>query len=237
MDIKETDILGDQIANHWYYHSKAVAMMRLIAKIEAASILDVGAGSAFFTRHLLSHSAVKEAWCVDTGYKCDSDEDYAGKHIHFRRTIDAVNADLVLLMDVLEHVENDVSLLTDYTSKVPSGTQFLISVPAFQFLWSGHDVFLGHKRRYQLKEIESVARQAGLTVKHGNYYFGVVFPLAVVTRFAGNILGERQQPRSQLKQHSSFVNGILSTLSSAEHLLMQHNRIVGLTAFCLAESR
>jgi len=236
MDLKETDILGADIGNHWYYRSKSKAMTRLLAGAPPSIILDVGAGSGFFSRKLLSDSSAKEAWCVDISYDGDSDASEAGKPVHFRRSIDKVNADLVLLMDVLEHVDDDVGLLKDYMQMVSSGTRFLISVPAFQFLWSGHDVFLEHKRRYRLNQIEDVVKKAGLTVKHGAYYFGAVFPLAATIRLARNRFHNGQQEaRSQLSLHHPLVNGTLAALSDAELPFLSFNRLAGLTAFCLAE--
>ena len=75
-------------------------------------------------------------------------------------------------------------LVRHYATKVPSGAHFLVTVPAFRFLWSGHDVFLEHKRRYTLAEIEQTMRDAGLEVVRGAYYFGLVFPLAAAVRLA-----------------------------------------------------
>ena len=238
MDLKETDILGDDISQHWYYRSKAKAMTRLLGKAQISTILDVGAGSGFFSRHLLANSPAHDAWCVDISYDDDSDALENGKPVHFRRSIDQLDADLVLLMDVLEHVDDDVGLLKDYVAKVPPGTLFLISVPAFKFLWSEHDVFLEHKRRYQLTQIEGVVERAGLTVKHGAYYFGAVFPIATTFRMVGNLFRkDTKQPQSQLKLHHPAINEILAALSDAELPLMTHNRLAGLTAFCLAVSR
>jgi SAM-dependent methyltransferase len=238
VDLKETDILGDTIGRHWYYRSKAKAMTQLLGCANVSTILDVGAGSGFFSRHLLAQTSAKDAWCVDISYDFDFDTSEAGKPLYFRRSIDTVNADLVLLMDVLEHVDDDVGLIKHCIEKVRPGTLFLISVPAFQFLWSGHDVFLEHKRRYKLSQIESVVRQAGLTVNHGSYYFGAVFPIAAAIRMVGNLFfSSNEQPHSQLKQHKPVVNGMLTGICEAEQALMMHNRLAGLTAFCLAEIR
>ena len=236
MDLKETDILGDNISQHWYYRSKAKAMTKLLGKKQPSTILDVGAGSGFFSRHLLSNSVAQEAWCVDISYEDDSDALEAGKPVHFRRSIEQIDADLVLLMDVLEHVDDDVGLLNLYANKVPRGAQFLISVPAFQFLWSSHDVFLEHKRRYQLDQIEDVTRRAGLTVLRGAYYFGGVFPIAAAIRLPERRSADGNTPaRSQLAMHSPIVNSALVTLCNLELPLMRFNRTAGLTAFCLAE--
>ncbi|AWM90816.1 methyltransferase [Pseudomonas sp. 31-12] len=234
MDLKETDILGSSIDQHWYYASKAAATTRMLGHTPFKKILDVGAGSGFFSHHLLTYSAAGEAWCVDISYDADSDATTAGKPVHYRRDIDAVDADLVLLMDVLEHVDDDVGLLKAYVDKVPSGSRFLMTVPAFRFLWSGHDEFLEHKRRYTLPQLETVAREAGLTVKQGAYYFGLVFPIAATLRLLPK--GAQQlPPRSQLKQHHPLVNTILKSLCSVELPFMGANRLAGLTVFVLAQ--
>ena len=88
------------------------------------------------------------------------------------------------MMDVLEHVDDDRGLVRHYAGKVPAGAHFLVTVPAFRFLWSGHDVFLEHKRRYRLREIEATMRDAGLEIVRGAYYFGLIFPLAAAVRLA-----------------------------------------------------
>lgn len=237
MDLKESDILGENIGQHWYYRSKARAVSRLLDDHAPSILLDVGAGSGFFARQLLSGTSASQAWCVDTSYAADSDTTEAGKPLHFRQSVGPVNADLVLLMDVLEHVDDDVGLLRHYADKVPRGARFLISVPAFQTLWSGHDRFLEHKRRYRLPQIESVVQRAGLRVSHGAYYFGLVFPIAASTRLLGNWLhrNRHQDDRSQLALHHPWINRFLATLSSAELPLLRHNRLAGLTVFCLAE--
>lgn len=234
MDLKETDILGPDIEQHWYYRSKARAMLHMLKGTSASTLLDVGAGSGFFSHHLLTHTPTAQAWCVDISYPADSDASTAGKPVRYRRAIDTLDADLVLLMDVLEHVDDDVGLLKAYVDKVPSGSRFLITVPAFQFLWSGHDDFLEHKRRYTLKQLESVVAQAGLQVQQGAYYFGLVFPIA-----AGLRLLQRKASgapsKSQLARHHPLVNGVLRILCSLERPFMGANRIAGLTVFCLAQ--
>jgi 2-polyprenyl-3-methyl-5-hydroxy-6-metoxy-1,4-benzoquinol methylase len=234
VDLKETDILGSSIDQHWYYASKAAATTRLLGSTPFKKILDVGAGSGFFSHHLLSHSPASEAWCVDISYDADSDASTAGKPVHYRREIAAVDADLVLLMDVLEHVEDDVGLLKAYVDKVPSGSRFLMTVPAFRFLWSGHDEFLEHKRRYTLAQLETVARDAGLTVQQGAYYFGLVFPIAATLRLLPKG-AQPSPPRSQLKRHHPLVNTLLKSLCSIELPFMNANRLAGLTVFVLAQ--
>jgi hypothetical protein len=132
---------------------------------------------------------------------------------------------------VLEHVDDDRGLLRHYAAKVPPGAHFLVTVPAFGFLWSGHDVFLEHKRRYRLGEIETAMRAADLQVVRGSYYFGFVFPLAAAVRLAAR--GETE-PRSNLKKHGAITNGLLGAICAAELPLFPINRLAGLSAFVVA---
>lgn len=231
MDLKEEDILGADIGRHWYYRAKAAALLRAAESLQPRHILDVGAGSGFFSRHLLERTDAAAALCVDTGYPADRDDSCHGKPVRLRRTTGATDCDLVLMMDVLEHVDDDRGLVVDYAAKVPAGAHFLVTVPAFRFLWSGHDVFLGHKRRYRLGEIEAVLRAAGLQIVRGSYYFGFVFPLAAAVRLASRRAGE---PRSSLKRHGALTNATLGVACAAELPLFPINRLAGLSAFVLA---
>lgn len=235
MDLKEIDILGADIAHHWYYGAKAQAMTRLLREVTPTRILDIGAGSGFFSRYLLAHTTAAEAWCVDISYEADADGREAGKPMHYRHSVGSIDADLVLLMDVLEHVDDDQKLLGDYLDKVPSGCHFLITVPAFNFLWSGHDDFLEHKRRYTLGQLEEVVRNAGLHVKQGAYYFGMVFLIAAPLRLAQKLKNSASPARSQLTRHHPVVNSFLHSLCTIELPFLNSNRAVGLTVFCLAQ--
>jgi 2-polyprenyl-3-methyl-5-hydroxy-6-metoxy-1,4-benzoquinol methylase len=108
MDLKESDVLGELVGQHWYYRSKAAAVLRYLRGTKVKRILDVGAGSGFFTKHLLQHSSASVGICIDTAYPCDREEQWFGKSVLFQRSCDAVDADLVLFMDVLEHVDGTV---------------------------------------------------------------------------------------------------------------------------------
>jgi hypothetical protein len=81
MDLKEEDILGADIGHHWYYRSKAAALGRAVGRLAPRRILDIGAGSGFFSRHLLAEGGAQSALCVDIGYPVDRDDSVAGKPV------------------------------------------------------------------------------------------------------------------------------------------------------------
>jgi SAM-dependent methyltransferase len=217
MDLKEVGLLGGDEGSHWYYASKARALQRCLVDRQPEKILDVGAGSGFFSKMLLRQTTARSAICVDPGYAVDRSEIESGKPIAFTRFHAAGEADLILLMDVLEHVDDDVGLLRTYAESARPGTRFVVSVPAFSWLWSAHDEFLEHRRRYTLNQTLRVLSRAGLSPVTGFYFFAALFP------------------GSDLRQHHWLTNSILIGVCQAECLIARHNRAFGLTAFGVAE--
>jgi SAM-dependent methyltransferase len=245
MDLKEIELLGPNVGEHWYYRSKFGALARWIDGLSPRHVLDVGAGTGFFARELLSTTGAAAATCVDPGYPADRDEQVGGKPLHFRRVIAETDADLVLLMDVLEHVDDDAGLLREYVQKASPEADLVITVPAFGWLWSDHDVFLEHRRRYTLRQVEDVVRDAGLVPERGAYFFGAVFPLAAAVRMAGAAVRRARggaavggsAPRSQMRRHGPLANATLFGLCAAELPLFRFNRLGGLTAFVHARRK
>ncbi len=235
MDLLEQDILGATIGEHWYYRSKSRAMLRMLGGAAPRAVLDIGAGSGFFAREWLAHGGARQATCVDPNYPADRDEQVEGKPLLFRREITTTDADLLLLMDVLEHVDDDVGLLGGYARMAPRGARVLLTVPAFQWLWSGHDVYLGHRRRYTVARLEATARAAGLEVERACYFFAAVFPLAATLRLPGALrrgfTGQDPPPRCEMRSHGALANRVLEAACSAELPVFPFNRVFGLSVF------
>jgi hypothetical protein len=92
--------------------------------------------------------------------------------------------DLVLLLDVLEHVQDDTIFLTDIIKRYLSkGDKVLLTVPAFQSIYGYHDVKLGHYRRYNLQELGSLAMSGGLkTISSGYLFASLLLPKYVLCK-------------------------------------------------------
>ena len=227
-------MLDGDASRHWYYRSKAAALSHYLAGESFARILDVGAGSGFFSRHLLLTTHASEAMCVDPNYERDWDEEVNGKPLKFRRSASDYVPNLILMMDVLEHVDDDLALLRAYTDAAPAKTRVLVTVPAFAFLWSRHDVFLDHKRRYTLAHLRTVMEGANLSILGLSYFFGLVFPLAVAVRFLDRFKTPKAAAQSGLKSHHPIIDVTLETLCLIERPWMKFNKLAGLSVFCLA---
>lgn len=240
MDVKEAAILGESAGTHWYYASKGRALLRLLKGIRVDTVLDVGAGSGVFARQLIDAGVCRRAVCVDPAYGAERTESHNGHDIRFARAAGDAPAELILMMDVLEHVEDDVGLLRRTTRNLRPQDRVAITVPAFQFLWSGHDEFLQHHRRYTRRQIEAVIREAGLEPIKSGYFFGLLFPIAALQRLIDKwrLKTGAADPKSALSPQSPAVNTILVTLHDIERrILFPFNRLAGLTVFCLARRR
>lgn len=233
MDIREEQLNEADLSRHWYFQSKARYLLRAIGGKAPHRILDVGAGSGFFSRWLLKRTRAQHATCVDIGYADERQETLGGKTILYRRRPEKTAAELVLFMDVLEHVDDDVALLKNYVEAAPPGTAFVLTVPAFPFLWSSHDIFLQHKRRYTLKSLSGVAQAAGLQIESRHYCFGFIFPIVCVTRCLDRFfVRESEVVKSTLKNHSQPVNLFLKGLCLLELPILRFNKIAGLSVMC-----
>lgn len=226
MDLKEEEILGASVESHWYYRNKARMLDRMLPADFNRSVMDVGAGSGFFSRHLAKRGSIDRAQCVDIGYPENRDELEGGVPIAFRQSPEPCDAGAVLFMDVIEHVEDDAALLSAYREFVPPTAVSVITVPAFQFMWSGHDIYLGHYRRYTVSTLKETIIRAGYVPLSLHYYYGLVFPAALAVRLLSS---DRMDVRSHLQVHGPVVNGILDLACRLELPLMKLNGLLGLS--------
>ncbi len=236
MDLKEEDILGDAIYEHWYYLAKGRALTTFLGDVKTSEVLDVGAGSGIFSRRILDAGIAEKAVCVDPGYNRERTDRYNGKPIAFVHQVEAVPQSLILMMDVLEHVDDDVALLKAYGDLMPDDGQVLITVPAFQFLWSGHDVFLEHRRRYTIGTIEEVVRKAGLEPVKSRYFFGLLFPAVALIRLVKGVFYKQgtMKAKSEMAVAPDWLNKALIFVHDLERpTLFKINRLAGLSVFCL----
>lgn len=103
-------------------------------------------------------------------------------------------ADLVVSMEVLEHIEDDRQALRDWFDRVRPGGNLVLSVPSRQKLFSIHDEMVGHYRRYEKAELSEKLREAGFRSPTALSYG---FPLALLTRHLRNYMARRKARSDQ----------------------------------------
>jgi len=97
--------------------------------------------------------------------------------------------DLVAVLDVVEHIEDDVAALAAMKSLLKPGGKILIAVPAHQWMWSAHDTVNHHHRRYSPRTLKAAIAAAGLKQEKLGWMNSLLFPAAVAARLAGKLTG------------------------------------------------
>ncbi len=141
-------------------------------------VLDVGSGDSWFAAALLPRlPAGSQIECWDAGY---TDEDVAKVTPGITRTAQkpTARADVLLLLDVLEHVEDDHAFLDALVREnTHAGTTVLVSVPAWSALFTAHDTQLKHFRRYSPASGAALLEGAGLRIeRQGGLFHSLLAP-------------------------------------------------------------
>ena len=113
----------------------------------------------------------------------------------------------MLALDIVEHIEDDRQALSEIARVLRPDGVAVITVPAFPFLWSGHDEALYHKRRYTRATLERALADAGLSVRVGGFGQATIFPAAACVRLGRRWLarGKRARPGSDVREGRSLV--------------------------------
>jgi SAM-dependent methyltransferase len=104
--------------------------------------------------------------------------------------------DLVGAFDVLEHIEDDKKFIAQISEHMDKGAIFIATVPAYQFLWSNHDVAHRHCRRYTRRTLMKLFTEAGFAILYVSYWNRLLLPLAIVARLFGRTGDSRAKPGS-----------------------------------------
>jgi SAM-dependent methyltransferase len=97
-------------------------------------------------------------------------------------TFAADSFDLAVSLDVIEHLGDDLAALRELRRVVAPGGALLVTVPAYQWLWSGHDEINHHHRRYTRRTLQRAAEQAGWKQARTTYFNSLLLPAAIVLR-------------------------------------------------------
>ncbi|CAD5951750.1 hypothetical protein PCC9214_02599 [Planktothrix tepida] len=140
--------------------------------------------------------------------------------------------DLIVLLDVLEHLQEDQASLQALSTKLKPSGYLLITVPAFPWLWTKRDELLHHKRRYTLENLRFIVSSAGYKINTVNYFNFILFPLIAGVGRLQNLLnkGGNEQALPPL-----LINKILTLLFGFErHLINRVSLPFGVSILLLA---
>lgn len=142
--------------------------------------------------------------------------------------------DLIVLLDVLEHIDDDEKSLSMLKNWAKNNAVLLITVPAYQFLWTRHDELHHHKRRYTVGQLKKIIEKNGWKVKYISYFNSFLFPIAFLAR-----LKDKFFPPSTidgLAVPNRFINRLFEKIFSLEACLLGRLTLpFGLSIIVVAE--
>ncbi|TXI92357.1 MAG: class I SAM-dependent methyltransferase [Neisseriales bacterium] len=144
--------------------------------------------------------------------------------------------DLVLLFDVLEHVEHDQEALDAIYKRLKPGGSLIITVPAYQFLYGAYDKFLFHFRRYNYLQLSKLLKKSGFLIKFHSYFNFWLFPLVLVSRLIERVLNRTAKYAIQGK-NDSLLNSLFYQIMRSEKSILSKKISLpfGSSLICIAK--
>lgn len=172
MDLVE--VRADNSNRHPWELSRARCSLKLLQRFNnGETIADVGAGDIYFAS-LVAEQTNKDVYAVDIEYTATEKDGRVMKYTSTDQLEDN-SLDVILLMDVIEHIEDVDAFMESILPKLKSGGYLFVTVPAHQFLFSVHDVFLKHFRRYNTKMLRDTMNKHGIKIEESYYFYTSLF--------------------------------------------------------------
>lgn len=211
--------------SHWWFTVRRQILDRMIAGLElapGARLLEVGCGTGgnlpMLARHGETYAMESDAAAIDYARRRQCARVQPGR-LPEAIPFGDLNFDLVLMSDVLEHLEREEDSLRAVRARLKAGGWLLITVPALPALWSRHDEAHHHRRRYRLAGLRSLVGSAGYEVRYVSYFNSVLLPAIFAARRLRGLLAAGGDGHD-LAMPPASLNRMLAALFGIERRLV-----------------
>lgn len=178
----------EQEEKHWWFAARAIIVRRIIEKYgnlkPGDTILDIGCGTGAILKALSEKYRVigidMSPLAVEYSRKRGLTDVFEMRVEDF--PADRYDVRAALLLDVIEHIDDDLSVLERAREIVGPDGRVIVTVPAYMWMWSAHDVLHHHKRRYSARQLREVLDRAGLEPVKFTYYNTLLFPIGAAKK-------------------------------------------------------
>jgi len=228
MNIHEYKKMYDIEENYWWFAAKRNILIDIIKKLPLSrhgKILDVGCGTGIIVNYL---KEIRPTVGVDfslEGIKFCRERNLKGTVLGNVMCLPFHDEsfEVVTCFDLIEHFEDDLTAIKEIARICKKGGFIIITVPAYQSLWSIHDVSLHHKRRYSISSFNKLLIEAKLNVEKISYYNTILFPLIFIGRKLRSIFSQDDEMKSDFYiPIPSLVNKILFNIFKSESKILNY---------------
>lgn len=212
-------------SRHWWFCGRRQIVRRLLAEIvppgSGRRIVDVGCGTGANIASLADAYACRgidpstegielaRARFPEVQFTCGLAPDAFGPEER--------DADVMLAMDVMEHVPDDFAFASGLLGALEPGGHLLVTVPADESLWSPHDEHFGHYRRYTRERLERVWRDLPVTPVLVSHYMARLLPAVRAVRGVNRLRGRAAGAAgTDFTMPPAWVNAVLERTFAGE---------------------
>lgn len=235
--------MAETESKHWWFSGRRFILSIMINGLNLPrnpKILEVGCGTGGNLQMLARFGDVS-AFEMDTNAreialkKTNNLYEIRGGYCPDKIPFHGQKFDLICMFDVLEHVEQDTESLMAIKNLLKENGRILITVPAYQWLYGTHDLFLCHKRRYSAVLLHQKIIAAGYRSVRISYFNTILFPLAVMVRIKDKLLGNTSATGTRIPPR--IINNVFQKMFEAEGFLLEHfNLPFGVSLLCVLEA-
>ena len=210
--------------NFFWLNVRFEIVAKLIQKWECKNVLDVGAGSGALRNKLFKNI---DYFFLEPDHK--SREELikkVGKDYEYEKNSE-IKFDCISILDVVEHVDNPKKFIKSYLDQLNPGGKIIISVPAYNFLWSNWDVVLGHKERFTKKSLKNILPKRNVKLVELTY----LFPELVLPAYVRKLINSKNENFPEINKYLNSFFFYLSKLISKLRKITPF----GLSVFCIIE--
>jgi ubiquinone/menaquinone biosynthesis C-methylase UbiE len=237
MEIAEYEKMYKLEGDYWWWVGRRKLIKNILDKLDlnSAAILDAGCGTGINLKYLSGYGAAigvdssRDAlnFCRKRGIKNVSQGD--AERLSFRDN----TFDLITALDLLEHLDDNQALRGFYRVLKPNG-YLVLTVPAFNFMWSPHDEAAHHKRRYNRRQLKTILEANGFIIEklsHWNFFFFLpVVLMRLLKRSRKN-----QEVKTDVAELPDIINSLFTSILEFESCLIRRlNLPFGVSLVCLA---
>ena len=207
------------------------------------SILDVGCGDTFIAEYFakkypeIEYHAIDIAFSIEMINELHDKFQYQNLNIKLYSSLKQFNekgqklSDIVFLFDVIEHVPSDTGLITEISKlgNINDETLFFITVPAYQKLFTSHDTFIKHYRRYNSQMLVDTASKSSLTIINKGNFFSVLLIPRILKVLHEKINKPKEQSETGIGQwDTKKTDGMIVKVLTSDYLILKALQKIGL---------